>query len=142
MAEQSSICSCACTQSSPHAVDSSIPIGRLTDQGELLLLGAEVPDTQFLDFASGALIPLRGFFDLLASMSSGGDDVLNIELTGKSLLSQADRLFAEFHEKLRQAGVMILVGTDGPSYEPCSVTSCAVVKAPVPGQGTQEVEHV
>jgi hypothetical protein len=41
-----------------------------------------------------------------------------VAITGKSLLARADSLFDQLHANLGRAGVSILVGVEGKSWEP------------------------
>lgn len=112
--------------------DRSVPVDLLGGKDELGLFGTDEADTAIRDFIGIALSPLSSFLGLLDDLGACNDDVRAVAITGKSLLARADSLFDQLHANLGRAGVSILVGVEGKSWEPHGVASCVVKRLPIP----------
>lgn len=112
--------------------ENSVPVDLLAGKDQLVLFGEGEASEHMRDFIHGALSPLGSFLEMVDDLAQNNDEARTTAATGKALLRQANALFDQLHEQLRQAGVGILVGVEGKSWEPRGVTSCAVKHLPIP----------
>lgn len=100
-------------------------------KGTVALFGDENAATEHLrDYLACLMSPLGLHLELVDDLASQDTAAMSVAMVGKALLRQVNERLDVLHERLREAGVAVLVSAEGKSWEPGAVVAMAVKGVP------------